>query len=150
LQLPLIAVFTDFSPDGDLAVERALELARHYGARLIVAHVLPQVVERSPLLQAEQLDRAADDLEDELRRASQRALQERYLARAGQVPAETVLLEGSLVKEIVRLARERRVRLVVLGATGAGGRGRGRFGSVAAKLVRKSPCSVLVVRGPRA
>jgi nucleotide-binding universal stress UspA family protein len=146
----VIAAFTDFSPDGDLAVERGLELARTYGARLIVGHVLPQVVERSPLLKAEQLDRAADELEAELKAVSRRALEERYLSRAGQVPAEAELLEGSVVKEIVRLAQDRRAGLVVLGAAGSNGRGGGRFGSVAAKLVRKSPCSVLVVRGPEA
>jgi universal stress protein A len=50
-------------------------------------------------------------------------------------------------KEIVRLARSKRVDLIVIGTHGRTGLARFFLDSVAARVVSTAPCPVLTVRG---
>jgi universal stress protein A len=75
------------------------------------------------------------------------ALAERYaLAIVDRSGAETVVAVGTASQEILALARERAVDLIVLGASGTGALQRLRFGSTVMAVVRHSACPVLVVR----
>ncbi len=149
MQTRLIAAATDFSPSADQAVARALALAERRGARLLVAHVFPPVVNSSPLwekVSGRETEKALRGVAERLKEASRQELERRYLSRAGSTRAEGVYLEGKVVRGLVDLVRERGVDLLVLGAVGAGGQDRPLLGSVAARLLRKAPCPVLVVR----
>ena len=59
---------------------------------------------------------------------------------------DVVVVEGSPVRAIVAVAREREVDLVVVATHGRTGLKRLTLGSVASAVVRTAPCSVLVVR----
>ena len=69
-------------------------------------------------------------------------------APAPGVGLERRLTEGDPVTEILRLAKESEVDLIVLGTHGRTGLGRLLMGSVAEEVVRKAPCPVLTVRMP--
>jgi nucleotide-binding universal stress UspA family protein len=66
------------------------------------------------------------------------------------IPVIHVLLEGDAATEIVRYAREAGVDRIVMGTHGRTGTERLLMGSVAEKVLRDAPCSVLVVKLPRA
>ena len=55
-------------------------------------------------------------------------------------------MHGNPYLEIVRLAEEESVDLIVLGTHGRTGLKHFLIGSVAEKVLRKAPCPVLVVR----
>ena len=149
MELKLIAAATDFSEGADLAFDTALELARQHGAGLVVAHVIPPPVTPTPLLDDMMVSEMSVVLREKLTFSAQREMEDRYLKRAAGVPAEAVILEGDPSRELVKLARERGVDLLVVGSTGLSGLAEAFFGSVAAKAVRRAPCSVMVVRSAR-
>lgn len=63
----------------------------------------------------------------------------------GARDVETVVVEGQPAAEIVRVADERRIDLIVLGSHGRGGISRAILGSVADKVMRTARCPVLIV-----
>ena len=60
-----------------------------------------------------------------------------------------VMLEGDPAGEIVRFARDSGIDQIVLGTHGRTGVERLLMGSVAEKVMRDAPCSVLVVKLPK-
>jgi len=61
--------------------------------------------------------------------------------------AEVLLATGpSPAEEIVRIAKDKEVDLIVIGSRGLAGKTSSFIGSTASKVVTYSPCSVLVVK----
>jgi nucleotide-binding universal stress UspA family protein len=144
----LIAVATDFSPGAIAAFETALGLAQQAGAGLLLAHVIPPLITPSPQLDDQSVNQMTMQLRQDLADAAQRELQSAYLApaQARGLNALAVVLEGDPSRELINLVKQRGVDLLVVGATGLSGLAEVFFGSVAAKAVRRAPCSVMVVR----
>src|SRR6266568_6206962 len=67
----------------------------------------------------------------------------------GQIPVHHVFLEGDPATEIVRYAQDAWIDLIVMGTHGRTGLERLLMGSVAEKVMRDAPCSVLVVKLPK-
>jgi nucleotide-binding universal stress UspA family protein len=61
---------------------------------------------------------------------------------------EEVIVHGDAAAEIVRVAGEREVDLIVVSSHGRTGLGRIIFGSTAEAVVRHASCPVLVVKPP--
>ncbi|HSQ56104.1 MAG TPA: universal stress protein [Gemmata sp.] len=116
---------TDFSSYSTQAYFHALNLAETYGASLTVAHV------RTP--GAEGKDRIREQLE-QVRPENPR------------IPVSHVLLEGDPATEIARFAADARIDVIVIGTHGRTGVDRLVMGSVAERVMREAPCSVLVVK----
>ena len=70
-----------------------------------------------------------------------------HVRKAGGTVAESYLRVGDAAKEIVELAEELEVGLVVLGSRGHGRIRRALMGSVSTSVLRHAHCSVLIVRG---
>jgi nucleotide-binding universal stress UspA family protein len=66
-----------------------------------------------------------------------------------KIPVSHVLLEGDPAGEITRYAADAGIDVVVIGTHGRTGVDRLVMGSVAEKVMREAPCSVLVVKLPR-
>lgn len=64
------------------------------------------------------------------------------------VPVYRHVLTGKPFAEIVKLAQERAIDLIVIGTHGRTGLGHVLIGSTAEQVVRHAPCPVLVVRRP--
>lgn len=143
LRIRNVLVPTDFSQPSLEAVEFALPLLKKFGADLHLVHVfesdyplastaaLPLVV---PLLQVGQ--RVRRHLKDVAKKYSIALRPENIHARRGR-PFE----------EICRLARDRDIDLIVTSTRGNTGLKHLALGSTAERVVRYSPCPVLVVRG---
>jgi nucleotide-binding universal stress UspA family protein len=137
-----ILLATDGSPSAAEATREAIELARALDAPLIataVVHVAPRTYGYygyaeiySELWKAEH-----DHVYTLLDEVSERA------AAAG-VRCRTFPLEGAVVEEICKLAREREAAMIVIGAHGWGAVKRLVFGSVSLGVLHDAPCPVLV------
>lgn len=137
---------TDLSSASRRAFPAALSWAGRYGARLDIVHVLTPP---SPFILPSGMDAPTwRDLE-----ARARQIARRYLARLAAaaarsgVRAATHLSSGTPEVEIVRIARQRRADVVVIGTHGRTGVNRAFMGSVAARIVQAAGCPVLTVRG---
>ncbi|MFH2127164.1 MAG: universal stress protein [Pseudomonadota bacterium] len=143
-----IIAATDFSPGAEEALRQATSLAHQHQARLMLVHVLPPLVTPNPLLDEFVVNQTTLALRQGLQESCQKALDERRRQAAPLVNLETRLLEGDPSRELIRLAKEERADLLVMGSTGVSGLAETVFGSTAQKMVRKAPCSVLVARPP--
>jgi len=124
---------TDFSPYSNQAYFHAVALAERYGAALTIVHVYaPGGANASK--------GAPEDP------AYWRSQLEQIRPLNAGIPVQHVLLEGNPADEVLRHATEARSDLIVLGTHGRTGLERLLMGSVAEKVLRGAPCSVLVVK----
>lgn len=140
---------TDFSECAAHALPFAASLARTFGARLVCLHVLEPVVPAvgwTPV--AEPLPVA--DISERLEESAARELPK--IADSEEcvgLEVEDVIAHGDAASEIVRVARERGIDLIVISSHGRTGLGRIIFGSTAEAVVRHAHCPVLVVKPER-
>ena len=141
-----ILMATDFSDCSDRAAEDAIEFAHEAGATLEWTHAVDVSLEGTPLYGSVPMpppvDRARKLGALELEGWWKRAI-ERGLSSSGGC------VEGSPAGAVVARACEVEADLVIVGSHGHTGLGRALLGSVAERIVRDAPCSVLVVRGDR-
>ena len=64
------------------------------------------------------------------------------------VRCEVLIRDGQLFVQIIRCAREVKADIIVMGSHGRTGLAQVLLGSVAEKVVRKAPCSVLIIKHP--
>lgn len=139
-----ILVPLDFSPHSFKALRYAEALARQFGSRLHLLHVTEPIAYPTDLGYAPVI---SGELETEL----QRGVRQRLDALLAEVKARGFAVEGSLrvgrpFAEIVEAAAADKVDLVVVTTHGFTGLKLVLLGSTAERVVRHSPCPVLVVR----
>jgi nucleotide-binding universal stress UspA family protein len=146
MQIRSILLPTDFSECGNYALSFAASLARKFGASIICVHVIePMVPTVGYSGMTEPLPIA--DISDQLESSAERELPKfaEGVEFAG-LEMEEVIVHGEAASEIVRVAKERNVDLIVVSSHGRTGLGRILFGSTAEAVVRHASCPVLVVK----
>ena len=147
ISLHRILVPTDFSKNSDVALSYAVALAEKFGATLFLLYVvqdlalfIPDAVAVAPPIAppVEQFTAAA-------REALERVVQTSNLAGMN---VQREVRQGAPFYEIIRLAKEKNIDLIVMGTHGHTGLTHVLLGSVTEKVVRKAPCPVLTVRHP--
>jgi nucleotide-binding universal stress UspA family protein len=140
--LPIRTVLhpTDFSEHSDHAFRFACSVARDYGARLVLVHVVPPPLVHGEVVARRQPDGYHEQLAREL---------DRLQPRDPETPVERLLKDGDPAAVILRVAEEVPCDLIVMGTHGRTGLGRLLMGSVAEQVVRRAPCPVLTVKLPR-
>jgi nucleotide-binding universal stress UspA family protein len=139
----------DFSPCSDEAFRVAAELARVYGANLLVLHVIDTnalaAFHRLGLLAVPSDAGAQRRRLRHHARLSVRGLLESEVVKG--VACTRLIVEGSPFVEIAKVARTQNIDLVVMGTYGgrAGNVDKLFFGSTAEKVVRTAGCPVLTV-----
>ncbi len=133
----------DFSPGSRRAMEAAVRLAGEMDAELILAHawyvpasVFPSEAPLPPQVIQSVSDDAARGLDAAVREAT----------ALGAKRVSSMLLHGVPWRAIVDALEDPAFELVVIGTHGRTGLARILLGSVAEKVVRHAPCSVLAVR----
>ncbi len=140
-----IMLATDGSPASAEATREALELAKSLGASLLAVCVEHVTVPSYGYY-------GYADVYSELRK-SEHEHAEQLLEQVAATAAEagvgcvTLALEGPVVEEICRAARERGAAMIVMGAHGWGPIRRFVFGSVSTGVLHEAPCPVLIARG---
>jgi nucleotide-binding universal stress UspA family protein len=136
-----LLVGTDFSDESLPATKAAGSLARTFSAGVTLMHVY-DIFPPVELLQGPGSEdgRFGRLLEDELEKLRHEHLD-------GLAGATKLLRNKSVVAAMADWASDHEVDLMVLGTHGLTGLKRLLLGSIAERLVRHAPCSVLVMRG---
>jgi universal stress protein A len=148
MEIRSILLPTDFSECANYALSYAVSFARQAGASIICVHVIEPVVPTVGYTgMAEPLPMA--DISDQLESSAERELPKIAACdECAGLNVEEVIVHGDAASEIVRVAAERGVDLIVISSHGRTGLGRMLFGSTAESVVRHAPCPVLVVKPP--
>ena len=142
IQLKSVLVATDFSPASEKPLNHALAIARHYGARIYIAHVIRPL--GYLMAGPETLVMATEE-------AKKDAVQlERELVGNGSLQGlnhEILVRQGDVWEELQSIITEKGIDLVVLGTHGRRGIEKVVLGSVAEEVFRRADCHVMTV-GP--
>ncbi|HWB12148.1 MAG TPA: universal stress protein [Gemmataceae bacterium] len=172
IRFQAIGVATDFSETAGLALSYGAAVARQFESELHVLHVLhePGFSALHPSFAAcEELARAYfnklkegrakgegghEDPAQEFLECVERETNDRLRALVSSpllagLHIQMAIRYGSPVDEISQYVRQNRIELLVLGTHGHTTINHFIIGSVAERVVRKSPCPVLTVRLPR-
>jgi nucleotide-binding universal stress UspA family protein len=148
MQIRSILFPTDFSECGNYALHYAASLARTFGASIICVNVIEPIVSTvgysgmtEPMPIADITEQLEDSAERELPKLAE-------CDECAGLNVEELVVHGEAASEIVRVAKDRDVDLIVIASHGRTGLGRILFGSTAEAVVRHASCPVLVVKPP--
>ncbi|MEZ4403037.1 MAG: universal stress protein [Kofleriaceae bacterium] len=143
MQIKRLLLATDFSPQARHALGYAAELSARLDVPLLLvaafqipSYPLPEgAIIASQDTIAKLLEHTSRDLAAEVKHATE----------LGAKGVDSVVIEGVAALEIVRLAKERSIDLIVMGSHGRGGLSRAILGSVADRVMRSAHCPVMIV-----
>lgn len=137
-----ILVPVDFSDASERALRNAVLMAKSFGAKLTVLHVvegLSNVYPGRPIVKPDEQGSFKKEQETEFARFLQRF-------DFHGVNWTKVVLTGEPSEEILKTARDMKEPLIIMGSEGRTGLSRILMGSVAEKVVRELPCSMVTVK----
>jgi len=145
LSIENILLATDFSASSRAATAYAMGLARRFGSKIKLAHVFdPSIV----TAYEEAIIGFPPALRREVTEESMERLQTSFLDSG--IKTQILISEGHQpAKELLKIAREEEVDLIVAGTESKTGIDRLLLGSTAEQLIRNAPCPVLTI-GPAA
>ena len=135
---------TDFSEASYEALKAANELALHFSTELYLVHVVSSLLKKLLRILAYVLS-----ILEKMETAAKNSLQEVVKQRVSkELHTHQIVLLGGAAYEIIRIAEEEKVDLIVIATHGQTGWRHLVFGSVAEKVVQLAPCPVLTIRAP--
>ena len=141
-----ILVPTDFSEYSDRALRQALDIARQYGAKVYILHVL-----REEMYRFEELGNIADTwkIMEDSRLARARENLQKQLGKFPQAKEVEVIADirrGLHYEAILEEASQRAIDLIVIASLGQSGIAKYLIGSVARNVLKGSKCPVLLTK----
>ena len=146
IQLNRILIPTDFSDFSRPAVDYGCAIASRFESELHLLHVVPDpalLIPEAGMFSVEAMQSQSDDL------ARRALLQLDELPGTGWENGKPIRREvrvGTIFLEIILYARAAEIDLIVIGTHGRSALMHVLMGSVAERIVRKSPCPVLTVK----
>ncbi len=139
-----ILVAIDGSKDSVEGVQTSLNIAKAQGADVTLLAVIPVY----PDIDLEITARARDSLESKLSSQTEQALikAKELFQTSGISPKALIISAGAIADEIVKMAEQEKMDLIVIGSRGLGATGRFNLGGTAMKIINYAPCSVLVAK----
>jgi len=138
-----ILVPYDFSETSQQALETGIALSLKYKATLVVLHV----IERTFNDEFVGLLWPTEDLNFQLKQKIESEIENRMQAYSGKIQTEIIINLGRAYIEILRTVEKEKIDLVVIGTHGRTGLKHSLLGSVAEKVIQRSPVPVLIQRG---
>jgi universal stress protein A len=139
-----ILVPFDYEAHSREALKLASQLAGAFDAALTIVHAYDPVGYQSPsgyhTYTRDQSEELAESLQTQLNAVA------RQLLDAGVRRVRSRLLAGTPAAEILRLAREERFDLIVMGTHGRTGVWQKLLGSLAQEVLSEAPCPVMTIR----
>ena len=142
-----VLLATDGSVDAQLAAQTALEMSMKLDSELHVVYVEPMPERHSTRMMRFAVDLPAEVVESVQQEAKAKLEDQlQKIKQAGGDVAQAHPRAGLPDAEIVALAEDLGVGLIVMGSRGLGGIRRALMGSVSDAVVRHAHCPVMVVR----
>jgi len=151
-----ILVPLDGSEHSLRALEIAIQLAKKFGGKVTLVHVysvsvrpiiMPEPTTLTPPGVPVMTPAEVSRVVEATRRVGTRVLQDgEQKVKLENVQVETMLVEGQVVQEITRTAKEGRFDIIVMGARGISKIREMLLGSVSDGVIRHASCPVLVVK----
>ena len=144
-EIKKILIATDGSENTKEAVKKGLSLAKMLDAEVIglyvvdISPIVPLTLDETSFPMVEFLRNEGEDVLGKLKKQ----------AEDMDVRIRTIKKEGIPADEIINVAEEEDVDLIVIGTLGRSALEKLLLGSVAEKVIRHAPCPVLVVRTKR-
>jgi nucleotide-binding universal stress UspA family protein len=140
---------TDFSELSTYALRYALSFAHAYQAKLHCLHVVDEAYQYWTAMgpNSVPVGPATEDILQSARKEMDSFAAEHLQHAEVEVITDVVL--GRPFMEIIQYARKQCIDLIVLATHGRTGLSHVLLGSVAERVVRKSPCPVLTIRHPQ-
>lgn len=144
INIKRILVPTDFSDSARHALGYGVSFAREYGAQLTLLHVVETLAvgyasDLFPVPMAEVFQEISGYARAELAKLTAQV-------RERGVDVREIVAQGKPATEIIRVARDETIDMIVLGTHGKGVLDQALFGSTTERVVRKAPCPVLTCR----
>jgi nucleotide-binding universal stress UspA family protein len=137
---------TDFSEGALQALPLAVDLAKHYHAKLYIMHV---IFDLTKVMGIHVPHVSHDELYKELNKWAMGEMEKCCLEEIRGLPGvEKIILKGIPYEEILKFSRENKIDIITMGTYGRSGLERVIFGSTAERVVRKATCPVMTVRIP--
>ncbi|MFA5515713.1 MAG: universal stress protein [Desulfuromonadales bacterium] len=144
--LKSILFATDFSEGSDYAFQYAFSLAKQYGARLNLIHVINEPVDlRGFYVPHISFDKLEEEIEEGARKMMEKFCRN-HIRNFDNF--DTFIVPGIPFDEIIKKGEELSADLIVMATHGRTGLDHMLFGSTAEKVVRKSPIPVMTIRKP--
>lgn len=137
---------TDFSENSNYAFDYALDLSKKFGARLYILHVIHELIDTTGFYVP---NISLDQLQTDLVKGAEEMMGRFIKEKMGEFKEyETMNIIGLPHIEVMNVAKDKGIDMIVMGTHGRTGIDRVLFGSTAEKVVKKAPCPVLTVRHP--
>ncbi|QDT96745.1 universal stress protein [Gimesia aquarii] len=147
INMKKILIPTDFSEFGEQALVYGCEFAKQFGAELHLLNVVQDAVAMFP--EPNMMGTSMNDLVADMQHLAQKQLEEMPdFPGMEEIKVVREVRVGPAFLEIIRYANKAEIDLIVIGTHGRTGIKHMLLGSVAEKVVRKSPCPVLTVSHP--
>ncbi len=138
---------TDFSNNAQAALPHAIDLAKKYGSALHVLHVYQEAGHIA------EFELSSDTKSDYIRVAHLmgKEMEKRLNTLCEEITKELGSCQHKMVRgkayiEIIRYAKESNIDLIVMASHGLSGLEHVLFGSTAERVLRESPCNVLIIK----
>ena len=136
---------TDFSENSDYAFEFAYGIAKRDEGLLYILHVIPANPQQA-LVEGFISDEILENIQKNIQEDLDNNYQERYLDKIENgIKYEIVTKSGREDEEILKFAKDEKVDIIVVGTHGRTGIEHVFFGSVAEKVLRRSPFPLFVI-----
>jgi universal stress protein A len=129
----------DFDDNSLRALDKAIEIARHFGAAVLLVHALPLVVQFGEVPMPV-------ELYEEREKAARTKLGEIARQKLYGVEHELAVYTGDVVGSVLQAVAKFEPDLLVMATHGRSGLAHLFLGSVAEAVVRKASCPVLTIR----
>jgi nucleotide-binding universal stress UspA family protein len=137
---------TDFSEGSSHALPYAVDLAKHYNAKLYILHIIYDIAKAT---QSHVPHISTDELYKDLNAWAMKEMDNCCIEETRGLPnIEKKVLKGIPYDEILTFAENEKIDIIVIGTYGRTGLERFIFGSTAERVVRRAPCAVMTVRVP--
>ena len=143
-----ILVPTDFSEYSDKALKQALDIAKQYGAKVFLFHVIHEEVHQCVVdycITEEQLAAVKEQMMSEARASLEKQLA-KFPLQTAEVEVVSDVKLGVPYEAILEEGKEKGIDLIVIASLGRTGIAKYLIGSVARNVLKGAKCPVLLTK----
>ena len=143
-----LLVPTDFSKPSEMAMNKALDLARTFGSKIYLLHVIDDEIQQCSIDYCLDAETVSEVFKGSIKQSKKRLGQIIEASGASKdIEVTPDIKTGNPVEEIVKYQKKNGIDLIVMAPHGHRGIMRYFLGGVAEKVVQTAGCPVLLMNG---